>query len=127
MTDMGVFRTSIAIEHLSQNGVVRELPETLVDTGSEYTWAPAAVLEELGIHRARTQQFIVADGRAVMRDMGVAIVHAAGTWAPDWVVFAESTDIVLLGTRSLEGLNLKVDVMTKTLVPAGPIITAAAA
>jgi hypothetical protein len=41
------------------------------------------------------------------------------------VVFAEENDFVLLGTRSLDGLNLRVDVVRKQLVDAGPILAAA--
>src|SRR5947207_15789096 len=41
-------------------------------------------------------------------------------------VFAEPGDITLLGAHSLEGLNLKIDPVRKELVPAGPVITAAA-
>ena len=36
-------------------------------------------------------------------------------------------DMTLLGAHSLEGLNLKIDPVRKELVPAGPVITAAAA
>jgi hypothetical protein len=43
------------------------------------------------------------------------------------VVFAEATDMTLLGAHSLEGLNLKIDPVRKELVPAGPVIAAAAA
>ena len=60
------------------------------------------------------------------RGIGIAIVHAEGTLAPDWVVFAEESDMVLLRAHSLEGLNLRVDSRAKRLVPAGPIVTAAA-
>jgi predicted aspartyl protease len=66
----------------------------------------------------------VADGRRLERDVGYAIVRAGGAEAPDLVVFAEPGDMVLLGVHSLEGLNLKVDPVRKTLVPAGPVITA---
>src|SRR6266550_2695471 len=48
------------------------------------------------------------------------------TEAPDLVVFAEPGDMTLLGAHSLEGLNLKIDPVRKELVPAGPVITAAA-
>ena len=126
MDDMGIFRTTIGIESPDDRGVVRDLPETLVDTESEFTWAPRGVLESLGIGPERRQWFIVADGRRLERDIGFAIVHAGGTSAPDIVVFAESGDMTLLGVRSLEGLNLRVDVVGKRFIEAGPIITAAA-
>jgi hypothetical protein len=35
--------------------------------------------------------------------------------------------MILLGARSLEGLNLKVDPRAKQLVPAGPILAGAVA
>ena len=54
--------------------------------------------------------------------MGFALVHAAETNAPDFVVFAEPGDMVILGARSLEGLNVRVDAQRKQLVPAGPIL-----
>lgn len=127
MNDVGIFRTTVVIENFERRGPTRELRDTLVDTGSEFTWVPRAVLESLGITPERKQRFVVADGRAIERDIGFAIVHAGGTNAPDLVVFAEPGDFVLLGAHSLEGLNLKIDPIRKELVPAGPIITAAAA
>jgi len=97
------------------------------DTGSEYTWIPRGVLEALGIVAQRKQGFIVADGRRIDRDIGYALVRAAGSEAPDLVVFAEPGDMSLLGAHSLEGLNLKIDPVRKELVPAGPVIAAVAA
>lgn len=126
MDDMGIFRTTIGIESLTRRGHVAQLPDTLVDTGSEYTWVPTAVLEALGIARERTIRFAVADGRTFERHIAYAIVHAGGTDAADIVVFAEPGDVLLLGAHSLEGLNLRVDPVRKELVPAGPVITATA-
>ena len=126
MSDMGTFRTTIKIENPLKRGELRELPDTLVDTGAELTWAPRAVLEELGIPRQKQLGFRTADGRAVYRDIGYAIVHAGGTETIDEVVFAEPGDMILLGARSLEGLNLRVDPRSKQLVDAGPIVAAVA-
>jgi predicted aspartyl protease len=126
MSDVGTFRIDIAIEHPAHRGERLGIQDVLVDTGSEFTWIPTPVLEQLGIQRERTQRFILADGRVLERDIGIAIVHAEATLTPDWVVFAESGDMTLLGAHSLEGLNLRVDPAARRLVPAGPIITAAA-
>ena len=125
-TEMGTFRTTIFIENPLRRGERRELPDTLVDTGAELTWAPTSMLEELGIARQKRLDFRTADGRAVFRDIGYAIVHASGTETNDEVVFAEPGDMILLGARSLEGLNLRVDSRTKQLVDAGPIVAAVA-
>jgi predicted aspartyl protease len=127
MTDMGTIRTTIAIENLNRNGKVRELPDTLVDTGSEFTWVGRTVLEDLGIRPEGKKRFRLADGSVITREFGYAMVHTAGATLPDLVVFAESTDITLLGVHTIEGMNLKIDVVSKELVDAGPIITASAA
>jgi len=43
------------------------------------------------------------------------------------VVFGEPGDLALLGSRTLEGLNFRVESVTKRLVDAGPAPAAAAA
>lgn len=126
MSDVGTFRTTMAIESAERRGEMRTVENALVDTGSELTWVPREVLESLGIRPELTQRFIVADGRQLERAVGIAIVHAAGTKAPDYVVFAEPGDMILLGARSLDGLNVRVDAQRKQLVPAGPILAGTA-
>lgn len=127
MSDMGTFRTIVEIENPLRRGERRALADTLVDTGAELSWAPRRILEELGIEPQKRLGFRTADSRAVYRDVGYAIVRAGGTETIDEVVFAESDDMILLGARSLEGLNLRVDSRTKQLVDAGPIVAAPAA
>jgi len=126
MSDMGTFRTTILIESTEHRGDIQSVDDALVDTGSEYTWVPADILTKLGIRPEHTQRFIVADGRRLERSVGIAIVHAAGAKAPDFVVFAEPGDMTILGARSLEGLNVRVDSQRKQLVPAGPILAGTA-
>jgi hypothetical protein len=50
----------------------------------------------------------------------------AGKRTTDDIVFGEPGDLVLLGSRSLEGLNFRVEPLTKRLVDAGPAPAAAA-
>src|SRR6478735_3689353 len=119
-------RWPIMSDSAERRGEMRTVDSALVDTGSEYTWVPAELLRELGIPPEHVQRFIVADGRQLERPVGIAIVHAAGAKAPDYVVFAEPGDMILLGARSLEGLNVRVDAQRKQLVPAGPILAGAA-
>jgi predicted aspartyl protease len=126
MSDVGTFRTTIAVEHPGRRGILRTVSDVLVDTGSDLTWIPRLVLEDLGVTRERTQRMRLADGRILERDIGFAIVHVDGRPTTDDVVFAEPGDLVLLGARSLEGLNLRVDPSAKRLVDGGPIVAAAA-
>jgi len=60
------------------------------------------------------------------RATGYVLVYAAGTETADEVVFGEPGDLVLLGARTLEGLNLRVEPVSKRLVDAGPAPAAAA-
>lgn len=124
--DMGIFRTTIVLAHASGSGERRELPEVMVDTGSEYNWVPRALLEELGVEPERSDRFETADGRVLEREVGFARLYVGGRSAIAAVVFAEPRDLVLLGAHGLEGLNLRVDLGRKELVPAGPVPAAAA-
>ena len=126
MSHMGTFRTTISLESHTRRGELRELPNVLVDTGSEATWVPRDVLEDLGVRPEKVVRFRVADGRAIEREAGFAIVHAGGNQTGDDVVFAEPGDMVLLGARTMEGLNLRVDPVRHQLVDAGPVDAAAA-
>ena len=127
MSDMGTFRIPIRIEALGRRGDTRTVESALVDTGSEYTWVPRDVLESLSVEPETGLAFRLADGRRLERQMGMAIVHAAGRFAPDWVVFGEPGDTTILGAHSLEGLNFRVDPTAKRLVDAGPVEAAPAA
>ena len=125
--DMGTSRIDIEIENPARSGQRRHLLSVLVDTGAELTWCPALILESLGVQERKLVQFRQADGSALGRWTGPAFVYAAGTTATDDVVFGEPTDMVPLGARSLEGLNLRVDPVSKRLIDAGPVPALAAA
>ena len=121
---MGLLRVTMSIASTHRESVRRDLPHTLVDTGAELSWAPRAVLEALGITARKRIRFTMADGNAIERDVGYAIVAAGGEATPDEIVFGEPGDLVLLGARSLQGLNLKVDLVQKRLVAGGPMLAA---
>lgn len=120
-SDMGSFRTSVEVENPGQPGTRRAFGNVLVDTGAELSVFPATALEELGIAHFKRLRFRQADGSAFERWVGGAIIHAAGTRTFDEVVFGEPGDIVLLGARTLEGLNVRVDPKARLLVDIGPM------
>jgi predicted aspartyl protease len=124
--DMGIFRTTIELAHLAEPDKRRHLTGVMVDTGSEYNWIPRELLEELSIRAQRIDRFQTADGRLLEREIGFAILYAGGRSTPSIVVFAERGDLVLLGAHGLEGLKVRVDLLQKALVPAGPVPAAAA-
>jgi predicted aspartyl protease len=79
-------------------------------------------LEKIGITREKKDVlFVMANGQQVTRSVGFAIIRLDKHFTVDEVVFAERGDLLLLGARSLEGLNLAVDSRRKKLVAAGPL------
>ena len=124
--DMGIFRTTITVENPARPGITTDVPNVMVDTGSEYTWLPRAVLEALGLEPIRAMRFVTADGRHIEREICFGNIYAGGSSAPDILVYATGDDLVLLGAHTLEGLNLRIDLPTKQFVPAGPVPAAAA-
>ena len=125
--DMGSFRVDVEIENPARPGERRVVRAVLVDTGAELSWVPKSVLESLGVERNRRWYFRQADGTVLERWTGIVVVSVAGKRTGDDVVFGEPADLVLLGARSLEGLNFRVEPVTKQLVDAGPAPAAAAA
>jgi len=119
---MGTFTTACEIANINDRSKKVALYKLLVDTGSEYTWAPRDELERIGIGLEKKDiEFVLAYGQRVTRSVGFAIIRVDGHFTVDEVVFAEKGDLSLLGARTLEGLNLKVDPAGKKLVAAGPL------
>ncbi len=125
---MGTFRVSCRVENIVDRKKSAEIPEVLVDTGSEYTWVAADLLNKIGIKREKKDlQFQMANGTLITRNVGFAIVRVEDAFTVDEVVFAEEGDLLLLGARSLEGMSLSVDSRRKKLVASGPLPAASAA
>jgi hypothetical protein len=70
--------------------------------------------------KQKVWHFRQADGTVLSRWTGGVSVYVAGMWTIDEVVFGEPNDLTLLGARSLEGLNVRIDPIRKILVDAGP-------
>ncbi len=124
---MGTFYTGCKIENITERAKGATLPKMLVDTGSEYTWVPEVMLDKLDIQREKKDlEFTMANGQKITRSVGFAIVRVDKYFTVDEVVFAERGDLLLLGARTLEGLNLTIDPRKKKLVAAGPLLAALA-
>ena len=118
--EMGTFRIDLEIENPARPGELRVIRGALVDSGAELSWVPGSVLASLGIEHNRKESFRQADGSVIERWTGIAIIRLAGKRTGDDVVFGEPGDLTLLGSRTLEGLNVRIDPRTKRLVDAGP-------
>lgn len=123
---MGTFYTSCRVEnHIDRKKAV-EVPKLLVDTGAEFTWINGETLKKAGVTREKKDyRFVTATGQLITRTIGFAIICVGDAVTIDEVVFGEPGDLELLGARSIEGLNLRVDSRAKKLVAGGPILAAA--
>jgi predicted aspartyl protease len=119
---MGTFHVRCKVVNPVDRSQEAVIAKVLVDTGSEYTWVPQAMLQRLGIPREKKDlTLVMANGQQITRSVGFAIVRVDKHFTIDEVVFAEEGDLLLLGARTLEGMNLRVDAQLKKLVAAGPL------
>lgn len=119
---VGTFYISCEVASHTDRAKSVTIPKILVDTGSEYTWIAENLLRKIGIRPEKKDvAFVMANGKTITRRVGFAIVRVEGLITTDEVVFAEEGDLQLLGARSLEGLNLRVDARQKKLVAGGPL------
>ena len=122
---MGTFYVNCTIENHVSRKRTTTVRKALVDTGSDYTWLPEAALEKIGVkEEKRDVAFTMANGQTITRSVGFAIIRVDGQFTIDEVVFAHPGDLTLLGARSLEGLNLRVDAKNRRLVAGGPLTAA---
>jgi predicted aspartyl protease len=119
---VGTFYAHCAVQNATDRSRQSQVKKILVDTGSEHTWIPSSVLDRIGVAREKKDiTFVMANGAEMSRSIGFAIIHIDDVFTIDEVVFADKGDLLLLGARTLEGLNLTVDARRKKLVAAGPI------
>ena len=122
---MGTFYTECRVGNHHDRNKSIEVPKLLVDTGAEFTWIKSATLKKAGVAKEqKTYTFVTATGQEITRAIGFAIIQVGDAVTTDEVVFGEPDDLELLGARSLEGLNLRVDSRAKKLVAGGPILAA---
>ncbi len=125
---MGAFHIDCRIASHLQRRHWHAVQRLLVDTGSEFTWIAETTLMAAGIPKEEKQwTFVMANGMQITRSVGFALVEVEEVATTDEIVFAQPGDLQLLGSRTLEGLNLRVDTFAKKLVAGGPILAAGGA
>ena len=121
-TPMGIFHVTCEIENHARRTRKAMVRKLLVDTGNECTWIPEKTLKSIGVKpEKRDSQFVMANGKTITRNVGFAILRIGEHLTIDEVVFAQPGDLCILGARTLEGMNLRVDSRAKKLVAGGPM------
>ena len=123
---MGTFYTNCKVTNHVDRKKSTEISKLLVDTGAEFTWINSESLKKIGVAREKKDYtFVTATGQEITHTIGYAIIQVGNAVTIDEVVFGEPGDLELLGARSLEGLNLRVDSRAKKTLAGGPILAAA--
>ena len=125
-TDMGSFRVDLELENPARPGARRTVPLRIGGYRRGIVVGPGGGARIPG-RRAQPAVALPADGTILERRTGSVLVHVAGKRAADEVVFGEPGDLILMGSRTLAGLNFRVEPVTKQLVDAGPAPAAVAA
>lgn len=89
--------------------------EFLVDTGAHYTVIPQQLVKKLGLSPSYKQDFSLADGRTVKRQIGSALVSFEGRELAVPVVLGGKDDDSLLGITTLESFGLMIDPFKRRL------------
>src|SRR5438105_2980066 len=85
---VGTFRISCTVENHVDPARHARVTDALVDTGSDYTWLPEAVLKKIGVtEQKRDLKFVMANGQAITRSVGFAIIRVERHFTIDEVVF----------------------------------------
>lgn len=92
--------------------------DALVDTGATYTLVPRSLIAGLGISAQEHDQFVLADGRRVERDIAVCLVRLDGRMRSTVCVIDDAAPDTLLGAVTLEEFGLAVDPVNRRLVRA---------
>jgi len=122
MAVMSLFKVSVRATNPKDEARSTPYMEALVDAGSELTWLPAEMLRAAGIVPRRTRVFATATQHRFERPVGYAILTAEGFETNDEVVFAEPSDMTLLGVRTLEGFGVAVDPIAHRFVSTTTIV-----
>lgn len=88
--------------------------EFLVDSGAIYSVLPAKELKALGIKPTSSQEFMLANGETIKKQVGNALFEFQGQLRAAPIIFGEE-GVYLLGATTLEALGLILDPINRVL------------
>lgn len=90
--------------------------EFLVDSGAIYSVVPKGILKNLGIRPTSIQEFILANGEIIKRQIGNVYFEYQDKVRASPVIFGDK-GIFLLGATTLEALGFILDPIRRELKP----------
>ena len=113
---MGLTTLSVGVAN-PKNGRRSERVKCIVDTGATYSVIQASTLGKLGIQPDDEVTLSLADGREILRKVGVAQFVVGGKSRPSTVIIGQAGDVNLLGVVTLEVMGLFLDPLRRELLP----------
>ena len=104
---MGEFNWPVGV--WSADGERLETVDALVDTGASYSVFPRRMLERLGIAPEGRDEFELADGSVIERDLGHARLILDGRERIRTMMFGGDDVEPLIGADTLQGFLMLVD------------------
>jgi predicted aspartyl protease len=92
----------------------KEICKFLVDSWAVYSVIPAPILKRLGIKATSSEEFILANGEIVKKDVGNAYFEYNRKMRAAPVIFGD-VGVFLLGATTLEALGMILDPLRREL------------
>jgi predicted aspartyl protease len=113
---MGLVHITIGIANpAAPKKVVRR--RFLIDSGAVYSVAPADLLRQLRIRPYGKQQFSLANGDVIERQVGAALFSYRRHQGVGPIIFGQPGDADIVGVMTLEALGLALDPLKRELRP----------
>jgi predicted aspartyl protease len=112
---MGTLHVKFTVRNPADPGRSLQL-EGLVDTGTHFTQIPLVLLEQIGITPFESRQVQYATGVVETKPVASAEILLGDRRTPTVVLCGDPDSLILIGAFTLEGLNLGVDPLRKTLI-----------
>jgi predicted aspartyl protease len=91
--------------------------DMLVDSGAIFAIVPGRDLRRIGVRPRGREEFRLADGSVLTRQVGIAGFEYGGRAGGTTVIFGESGDAPVLGALALESMGLMLDPVRRLLRP----------
>ena len=112
---MGTFQVELEIG--DPQGERWEKLQGTVGTKAANAWVPQSVLEKLGVRVEKRVSLRHTDGRLIKRDVGQASLRIGDKSIVGTVVFGAERDPVLVGSETLQAMQLQADLSREQIVP----------
>lgn len=113
---MGVFRYPVDVG-ASEHGPFERV-DAVVDTGATYSQFPRSLLARLGVHPHDRAEFVLADGRTILRDLATVVLRLDGRTRYVLCTVGDNGTEPLIGATTLELFGLTADTVNRRLVRA---------